>query len=261
MANLRLHVQAAVDSLTDPAPYAPDADVEDNSHLEADPSVLLDQVLIHELAKGSSLPLASNEELKTKSLICHAVLIGNEKNRAIFVKKRSPIHLAKKSLVALLMNGTLDKVQSPIFAFDASYDAIITTEKVYILNKIAFEGLFKDSDAVLAQTHDWVDEVARSVPMVDGSADAIVAALKRNQFLRRKFFAVKERAHIKTITSEALKAEIERHGYDANMLMDGDKLRVTEGNVKLVLQLLNEDLFSGGFSQDRYAAGSKRAVR
>lgn len=42
--------------------------------------------------------------------------------------------------------------------------------------------------------------------------------------------------------------------------MDGDDLKVTEQNVKAVLQLLNEDLFSGGFSQERYAAGSKRPV-
>ena len=40
-------------------------------------------------------------------------------------------------------------------------------------------------------------------------------------------------------------------------LMDGDKLKVTGDNVKLVLQLLNEDPFSGGFSHEHYAASSK----
>lgn len=61
------------------------------------------------------------------------------------------------------------------------------------------------------------------------------------------------------MTPQTLKDEINRHGYDVEELMDGDKLRVTESNVKVVLQLLNEDLFTGGFSQERYAAGSKRA--
>jgi hypothetical protein len=62
--------------------------------------------------------LATEDELRTKPLLCHAVLIGEGDDRVRFVKKRSPVQLAKKSVAALLMNNTLDRVQSPIFAFD-----------------------------------------------------------------------------------------------------------------------------------------------
>jgi hypothetical protein len=62
------------------------------------------------------------------------------------------------------------------------------------------------------------------------------------------------------MTPDTLRAEIDRHGYDPAELMDGDKLKVTGDNVKLVRQLLNEDLFSGGFSHERYGASSKRPV-
>jgi hypothetical protein len=154
----------------------------------------------------------------------------------------------------------LDRVDSPIFAFDDRYDAIITKDKVYVLNKDAFEGLFKESQAVLAKTDEWVKEVVDAIPMTQGSSQALETTLKRNQFLRKKFLAVKQRPHVMSMTPDALRDEIQRHGYDLADLMDGDDLKVTEQNVKIVLQLLNEDLFSGGFSQERYAAGNKRPV-
>ena len=117
----------------------------------------------------------------------------------------------EKSVVALTMNNTLDRVTSPVFAFDR-YDAVITSTDVYILDKNAFEGLFKESNAVLAKTTDWIKEVAKSIPMAEGSAEALEATLKQNQFLGRKFLAVKQRPHIKTMTSDTLTTEIDRHG-------------------------------------------------
>lgn len=58
-ASLRSHAQMAVESLTDSAPYAPDADMEDNTHLEADLDELLDAGLLEELGKGSGCLTAS----------------------------------------------------------------------------------------------------------------------------------------------------------------------------------------------------------
>ncbi|MFI2840210.1 Kiwa anti-phage protein KwaB-like domain-containing protein [Mycolicibacterium sp. PDY-3] len=258
--SLRMHAEAAVASLTSPAPYAADADLEDDSHFEAERSVLMDELLLEEVAKANSLPLATIDELRHRNLLCHAVLIGRADNRCMFVRKRSPIQLAKKSMIATLMDGTLDRVSTPIFAFDDRYDAIITPTKLFILNKNAFEGLFKESEAILARTGEWVDDVAQSVSMTEGSTEILVSTLRRNQFLRRKFLAVRERPHVKQMTPRMLKEEIVRNGLSVDDLMMGDQLIVTPSNVKLVLQLLNEDLFIGGFTQGHYAAGSKRSM-
>ena len=88
--------------------------MEDNSHLEADPDELLDAGLLHELRRGASLPLATDQELKNRPLLCHGVLIGEDDDQVIFIKKRSPIQLARKSVVATMSNGTLDRLSSPV---------------------------------------------------------------------------------------------------------------------------------------------------
>ena len=259
-ARLRLHAQGAVEGLSNPTPYAPDADVEDNSHMEAPRDESLDTALIEELSKGASLDLATDSELRNKQLVCHALVVTSGAETTLFVKKRSPIQLAKKSLVATLVHGSLDELESPLFAFENRYDVIITRQTAYVLDKRAFEGLFKNSPAVLSKTSDWIQDVASVLSFSDGSVEKLDTILRRNSILRNKFLAVKERAYLRTITPDALRGEMAKYGLEPAQLMDGDSLKVTEQNAKDVLRLLNEDLFSGGFSQQRYAASTKRAI-
>ena len=257
---LRSHAAVAAERLQDGATYAPDADMEDNSHLESDRDESIDTALVQELSKGASLDVATEHELRTKRLNCHALVITTSEQTTLFVRKRSPIQLASKSLVARLVDDRLDRLGSPLFAFDDRYDAIFTQDKVYVLDKKAFEGLFKDSPAVLAKTNDWIAEVGQYVPFVPGSVEQLQVVLKRNSVLRNKFLAVKGRAYLQSITPDALREEMKRHGMDPLEFMEGDSLKVTGQNVKSVLRLLNEDLFQGGFSQQAYAASTKRVL-
>ena len=258
---LQSYAEQAVNGLSDPTPYAPDADFEDNSHMEAPRDESLDTALIEELSKGASLDVATDHELRTKTLICHALVVTSNTNVTLYVKKRSPIQLAKKSLVAAVVHGRLDQLESPLFAFENRYDVIVTDEKVHVLDKKAFEGLFKNSVAVLAKTGEWINDVAKVIPFAEGSAAELDTILKRNSVLRNKFLAVKDRAYLHTITPDILRSEMAKYGLDPADLMDGDSLKVTGQNAKDVLRLLNEDLFSGGFSQQHYAASAKRTIK
>lgn len=258
---LKSYADEAVSGLSNPTPYAPDADMEDNSNMVAPRDESLDTALIEELTKGASLDLATEHEMRTKALICHALVMTADTEVTLFVKKRSPIQLAKKSLLAAMVHGRLDELESPLFAFDNRYDVIVTDAQVFVLDKRAFEGLFKNSHAVLAKTSDWINDVAAVIPFADGSADELDTILKRNSVLRNKFLAVRSRPYLTTITPDALRAEMTKYGLDPAELMDGDSLKVTGQNAKDVLRLLNEDLFSGGFSRQHYAASTKRTIK
>lgn len=257
---LKSVAENAADGLIDPTPYAPDADMEDNSHMQAPRDESLDTKLIESLSKGASLDLAKEHELREKNLICHALVATSESKVTLFIRKRSPIQFAKKSLVGTVANGQLAKLKSPLFAFDDRYDAIITDKNVYVLDKKLFEGLFKNSPAILNKTSDWVNEVAGVIPFADGSVDELDSILKRNSVLRNKFLAVKHRSYLSEITPHRLRVEMAKYDLDSAELMHGDKLKVTSQNAKDILRLLNEDLFSGGFSKQQYAASGKRVI-
>ncbi len=49
----------------------------------------------------------------------------------------------------------------PILAFDSTFDVILLGNSVWIVNQANFEDLFKESEAVLARTSEWVDQLNR----------------------------------------------------------------------------------------------------
>lgn len=255
---LRDAAQQTVASMDSGHPYDPDADMEDNSHLEASREELLDTDLVETLERGHELALATEDEIRSRRLSCYAAAIGNGPGRAIFIRKTNPVSLATKSVVARLFDGTLDRVSEPLLAFDNRYDAILTSTTVYVLDKNRFEGMFRDSAAVLAKAADWVDELATDLPITAGSKDELVGALERNSHYRSKVHAILRRPHVKTLTVEVLAERMEAHGLDVNTLMPGGSLDFRSENIKPLLQLLNDDLFEGDFSKEQFAAGSKR---
>lgn len=241
--------------------YAPDADMEDSTHLVASRGDLHDTKLLDTLELGSSLPPASEKDLVGKSLICYALVVGVGPTQVILVRKRTPIALGTKALVGRMVSGEVTKVTEPLLAFDRNFDVIVTQDQALILNKAGFDTLFRHSNLVLARTPDWVKELASHLPLAPSSEEALNEALQRNQHHRNKFQAILKRDYIKTLTSTDLRAAMKKHGLDPDVLLPGGQLVFdSPANTKQILSLLNEDLFAGEFSGDEFAAGSKRRV-
>lgn len=257
---LRQAAAGTVSSMSSGHAYDPDADMEENTHLVADRIELLDTDLVETLEAGAALPLASQEDVRTKRLSCYAAVIGSGDSRTIFVRKRSPVKLATQSIVATLFDGTLNRVEEPILAFDDRYDAILTSDKVYVLDKKQFESMFKDSDAVLAKAPAWVDALAEDIPVSEASKEVLVESLRRNTFYRSKFHAILRRPHVKQLTPQVLKKKMLAHGLNPDVLMPDNELNFSPETMKDLLRLLNEDLFIGDFSSEQFAAGSKRRL-
>lgn len=257
-STLRAAAVETASALKSGHPYAPDTDLEDDSHLVANRADLLDTELIGELERGPSLDLATEDEVRTKRISCYALVIESATERAVYVRKRSPITLATKSIVARLIDGTLDSIDEPLFAFDKKFDVIVADEDIYILDKRNFDLMFRDSEAVLAKAPEWVDSLDSTLPLTKTSGEFLVAALRQNSTYRTKFHAMIARPYLATLTPSALKKKMKAHDLDPAVYMPGDELDFNPNTVKDLLRLLNEDLFVGDFSQEQYAAAAKR---
>ena len=157
--------------------------------------------------------------------------------------------LASKGIIAVFKDS-LDRIDAPIFAFEPRFDVIITTNQVWALNQKAFESLFKDSEAVLAKTSEWVESLSGHL------ADR----LKKNSVLRNKVLSVLRKPHISGLKTEDIEAAIERHSLSPQILNAYGQFVFDSSTERDILQLLNEDLFTGEFSGSAYAA-SKKATR
>ena len=230
---------------------------DDDYYLEAPTDELLDTALIHEIRKGASLDKASKEDLR-RPLALYALVVGDDpENLTVFVKRGTPIALARKNLVAQLVDDSLTKVQDALFAFENKYDVVIYPDKVHILNQQNFEALFKESEAVLAKTDEWVAKLADALPMSSGSSERLSTRMRSNSLMRRQIQSILRSDYLASLTSETLRDKMTERGLDPDELLDEEGLIFTGDTEKPLLQLLNEDLWSGDFSGRQYAASRK----
>jgi hypothetical protein len=240
-------------------PYNPDDEQEDDvPFLTASQDELLDTVLLEQLRLGSSLPPITPSDLRRRTLALYALLIGNDPaSRVIFVRKSNPVSLVGKSVVARLFDDTLTRVTEPILAFDSTFDAVLHESDVWILQQKNFESLFKESEAVLARTSAWADELSHVVAMTDDGREWLATRLRQNSIVRRKVQSILRSPYVSKINAEALRTKMAAHGLNSAELMKDDTLVFNKDTERDVLLLLNEDLWAGDFSGNQYAAARK----
>jgi len=257
---LREHARGALDTVRsgNGRPYNPDDEQDDETpYLTASQDELLDTVLLEQLHLGASLPLIGPGELAKRTPTLYALLIGNDPDsRAIFVRKGNPVSLATKSVVAIF-DDTLTRVTQPILAFDSAFDVILLDSSVWVLNQKNFEGLFKESEAVLARTAEWVDHLNQVLPITAESKEWLAERLRQNSVMRRKVQSILRSTYLPRLTPDTLRAKMAGHGLAAEVLIKDGSLVFNKDTERDLLLFLNEDLWTGDFSGDQYAAARK----
>lgn len=239
-------------------PYNPDDEQdEDDAVLTASQDELLDTALLEQLRTGSSLPLIGPGELRNHTLALYALLLGDDPDsRAIFVRKGNPVSLATKSVVAVLDN-TLTRVTQPILAFDSTFDVILLGNSAWIMNQKNFEALFKESEAVLARTSEWADQLNQALPIADDGREWLAGRLRQNSVMRRKIQSILRSPYLSKLTPDLIHEKMAEHGLTPEELMKDGSLNFNKDTEKDLLLFLNEDLWTGDFSGDEYAAARK----
>lgn len=239
-------------------PYDPnDEQNEECPFLSADREELLDIAVLERLQEGASLQLATEAQLRERTLILYALLVGDEPDcRTAFIRKKNPVSLAGKGLVALF-DQALTRVTRPLLSFDSSFDVVVSPDSVWILNQKNFELLFKESDAVLAKTAEWVEDLSKAFPISDEGKEWLAVRLRETSVLRRKVQGLLRSAYLSKLTPEALQAKIVERGLDPDQLIQDGQLVFNKDTETDLLLLLNEDLWTGDFSGEQYAAARK----
>jgi len=239
-------------------PYSPDNLQEtEDEYLFASQEELLDTALLEQIKRGASLPQITSDELRKKRLALYALLVGNNPaSRLIFIRKGNPVSLGSKGLVAVF-DDTLTRVTRPILAFDSEFDLLLYGDEAWIFNQAHFEALFKESEAVLAQTARWVDDLSQVLPIAAGGKDYLAARLRQNSLMRRKVQSILRSDYLPRLSADILIKSMKIHNLDPSKLLATGELVFTKETETDMLYLLNEDLWTGDFSGDRYAAARK----
>ncbi len=249
----------------EPKQYGPD------THLAREEYMLVPTSLLDDgdsaprdlLRRASGLDLIRAEELPSRPLYFYAVVVGNNpSDRTAFVRKANPHKSIKRGGIAAKLTtrgNTLTKVEDPVFILDSDFDLVILKDTALVVNQNAFELIFRDAGALMDRYPEWVTEIADHLPFDGDGAKLLIAAAVRDSRVSRRLRALHERGYLRDgkVKIEQIRRLARKEGLDPNQLIRDGKLVFDPSDRFVLLKLLNEDLFTGGLSGERFEVDRK----
>lgn len=212
------------------------------------------------LKQGSSLPLLKVGELGKRTFTFYALLVGNTpESRTAFVTQWNPHRLGLSGKILTAFGDQLRRIGEPLLAFESLFHMIVVPDGIAVLNKSAFEKVFRDIETMRARVPVWAQHVETALPLDDSSLGCLADACAKNMRLAAKARSLFESGILteRKITITMLADEMRRQDLDADRMVKKDVLVIEETDVGVLLKLLDEGLWRGWLTQTPWEAGSK----
>lgn len=233
---------------------------EDKQVLVINEDVREENVSARLLLDHGDRPKKTPAQVDTNALYLYALVSTTAAGRLAMIKKTNPARRAREGKRWALARDELNLLEEDPWQLHPTFDIIVGETGAFALSHSYFEQLFKDAERLRAHVGDWVDEVHAALPMTDAQKAVLSARCRESSRLRRRLRAITNRGHLDRVTINQVRAHARRMGLDAKDFVVSGKLVVDQANADELLQLLNEDLFLGGLTGDRFRSGGKEAI-
>ncbi len=169
----------------------------------------------------------------------------------------NPYLSAKPGRLLSVLGESLDRLDQPVFIFDERFDLILTPEGLVILNTTGFEQLFRDVAVLRVAIPRWIGSITDKLPMDESSRQELEELAADNTRVRRRLRSLYERGYLKKVSIAALRREMRNQGLKPADFIKAGKLVVDRARAQALLEVLNEDLFTGGLSGTPYRVDRK----
>jgi hypothetical protein len=179
---------------------------------------------------------------------------------AVFVNKADPwISARSAGVLAFFGQEGLRAADVPVFQFRPIFDLLIAAGAVVATGYTTFDQLFRP--VAIGRANAAVDELVKrlpkQLPLSAKSADSLKLAARRSPRVRNRLRVVLSKKYLDDLTPAAIRTELKRQRVPATLFLDSDGLVVDQRRPMLVLSLLDEDLYRGGFSGELWVTERK----
>jgi hypothetical protein len=257
LRSLALRQEQKLEAST-PRSYSVESTLEEDEYFVAT-TVLPDEedALRRQLLSIGGLPLITVDRLEASSLSFYAVIVSATDGVKAYIKKSNPLIVAKAGGLLALFGDSLTHLEKPVFTIAETFDLVLYPDRIAIMREKPFTSLFYEETGINAKIIGWVDEIALHLPMHVNTKATLTRLCQKGLRLRLKLQAIEERGHLSNLTMAKFRKELQRLGIPANRFISGGKIVIPGAYERQLLEVLNEDLFRGGFSGDDFAAERK----
>lgn len=255
--------RSTIDKLSDRsvAPYTATAELErDEIFVIDDADTLAELADLTGLGShAATLPHEAPSDLDAKVQM-YAVVLG-DKDRVSFVKKSDPVIPHGSGTRLFAVGGEqLRRLDEPAFAFRPGFDLIASDTWVIILNQGAFERLFRELGLIERHIDSWVEGITDHFPMSKASVGALTAAAKADSRMWRRMREIKSRGHLAHVTLDEIEQYATSVGIAKEEVVHDGELFFDPANRFSFLHLLNEDVYKGFLTEERFEVQRKAST-
>ena len=196
------------------------------------------------------------EELTAHKALFYAARFAHGNGFSVFVNKVDPQISAKSGSFYSVFGGEgLIAVEQPLFQFRRWFEVLAIEQVVVASGTFAFDQLFRE--VPLGRVGAMAAQLAANLPLADGSAAMLEEAAMASARVRNRLRILLSRSHVALITIPRLRAELQRHGVAEDGIIGDGQMVFDPARPTLLLELLDEDLWRGGFSGTLFASERK----
>jgi len=198
------------------------------------------------------------QEVSAEHLYLYALVSDTEQaGRVLMIKKRTPARKASEGKWWGLPSKKLERMDSDPWQIYPSFDLVVSEDGAYVLMLSALDQLLGDSQILVERVDGWVAAIATSLPIAEGQADILIDRCKESSRLRNRLRAINSRGHLTRVSIDKVEEHAKRMKLKPADFIKDNQLLVSEANAAQLLKLLNEDLFTGGLTGDRFVTDGK----
>ncbi len=157
------------------------------------------------------------------------------------------------------MKSGLRKTEEPVFQFRPTFDLLIAGRTVITAGYSTFDQLFRlvAVERAGAAVEDLVKRLPQALPLAKSAVIALKTAAERSPRVRNRLRVVLQKRYLDELTPKKVKDELTRQQVTESLFLKGDELIVDPKRPLLMLSLLDEDLYRGGFSGELWITERK----
>jgi hypothetical protein len=217
---------------------------------------------LQRLVATAGLPPVSVGELREGHYLLYAVICVEELtgDRIAFVRQTNPHRVAKPGgFMALLGREGLQRLEDPVFVFEAGFDLVVAPDEVAVLRLEAFNRMFADLNTLALAAPANAKVIASTVQhMTPKAVRALAAAAAARPSLARRLQRLARPGAVPPVTAADIARAMASHGLDAADLVSGESIVFSEDGAPVFLDLIEQLYYETDFTgehrrSDRYS--------
>jgi hypothetical protein len=242
--------------------YSPEIIVrpEEGRVLEINDDLRKENEVVSLLLDPRDLARRKPTQVDVAALYLYAVVSTTKAGRLAMIKKLSPAKRAREGKAWALAQDELSLMEDDPWQLHPRFDIVVGESGAYAFSVNGFEQIFAEADRLVAKVGNWVDKISKALPMDGTQRDILIERCKESSRLRRRLRSIENRGHIGRVTVGRLRAHLKSMDIPPSRHVRQGKLVIDRTSAEELLQILNEDLFRGGLTDDAFRSEAKEPM-